>query len=153
MDFRCLTNVYSLKKYPNCPESWQVLGSNDAESPVKFWNDWRTLHRNLVRSRLWEILGYSLWYWLKINSTEVTRVLSSFRTAAYTNHQNVIRTTQPSTMGGPLGDPGFWTLDSTYICVYAEGWDCKSVGTVKQSRYLNMCRGWRYWNSQVRETV
>ena len=24
-----------------------------------------------------------------------------------------IRTTQPSTMGGPLGNLGFWTLDST----------------------------------------
>ena len=43
------------------------------------------------------------------------RVLSSFLTIAYTDHPKVIRTTQPSTMGGPLGDPRFWTLDSTAI--------------------------------------
>ena len=41
------------------------------------------------------------------------RVISSFLTTAYSDHPKVIRTIQPSTMGGPLGDPGFWTLDST----------------------------------------
>ena len=26
-------------------------------------------------------------------------------------------------------------------------WDCETVGTVKQSRYISMCRGWRPWSS------
>ena len=57
--FRCLTNVYCLNKYSNCFESLHLLGSTVAELPLKFWDDWRTLHRNLVRSILREILGYN----------------------------------------------------------------------------------------------
>ena len=41
------------------------------------------------------------------------KVLSLFLTTTYTHYPKVIWTTQPSTMGGPLGDPGFSTLDST----------------------------------------
>ena len=32
-------------------------------------------------------------------------------------------------------------------------WDYETVGTVKHSRYISMCRGWRPWNSQAFEAV
>ena len=42
---------------------------------------------------------------------------------------------------------------AAWISIHAEGWDCETVRTVKQSRYLSMCRWWRPWNSLAREAV
>ena len=42
---------------------------------------------------------------------------------------------------------------AAYICIYAEGWDCKTVRTVKCPRYISMRRGQRLWNSWDREVV
>ena len=104
----------SLENTPVALKLERQLDTTGSGSPIKFQNDWRTLNRNLVRPRLNEILGYRPWWWWKTDGIEVViRVLSSFLTTTYTDHPKIIRTTQPSTMGGPLGDPRFWTLDST----------------------------------------
>ena len=41
--------------------------------------------------------------------TQLIRVLLSFLITAYTDYLKIIQTSVPFTMGGPLGDPGFWT--------------------------------------------
>ena len=58
-----------------------------------------------------------LQYWLKMNITmshyEIVVSLSFLTTSVYTDHSNVTRTTQRSSMDGPLDDPGFSTLESS----------------------------------------
>ena len=106
-------------KFPIALKFDRQLGTTSSGPPIKFQNDWITLNRNLVRPRLNEILGYRPWWSWKTNGIEVIiRVLLSFLTTTYTDHPKLIRTTQPSTMGGPLGDPRFWTLDSTVIIFF-----------------------------------
>ena len=39
------------------------------------------------------------------------------------------------------------------MSICATHWDCETVGTMKQSRYICMHRVWRPWNSQACEAV
>ena len=116
INFRRIFAVWQLvwKNTPIALKFDRQLGTTGSGLPIKFQIDWRTFNRNLVLPRLNKILGYRPWWWWKTNGIEVTiRVLLPFLTIAYTDHPKVIRTTQPATMGGPLGDPRFWTLNST----------------------------------------
>ena len=73
-------------------------------------------------------------YWLNINITmshyEIAVSLSFLTTSVYTEHANVIRTTQRSSVDGPLDNPGFSTLDSTF---------CRLPSFLK-STFLVFCR-------------
>ena len=44
------------------------------------------------------------------------------------------------------------TLGCLHQCT-CKCWDCETVRTMKQSRYINTCRGWRPWNTQACEAV
>ena len=80
------------------------LGSIAAEAPTCIISKWL---ENL------KYQSHTFWYWLKWMTHNGIAVSLSFLTTLYTDHPGITRTTQQSTMVGPLGDPGFSTLDST----------------------------------------
>ena len=85
-------------------EIWQVwLSSIAAEPSVKFPSDWK----------IWNI-NFMLFFsgWKEITHYDIV-VSLSYLSTSYTYHPNVAWTPQLSTVDGPLGDPGFSTLDST----------------------------------------
>ena len=45
------------------------------------------------------------------------------------------------------------TIWKSAISICAESWDYETVGTVEQSKYINMCKGWGPWNGRTREAV
>ena len=59
----------------------------------------------------------------KQHRSHIIKVLSWFLTTAHTDHPKAIWTTQPSTIGGPLGDPGFRTL--LWTALQGALYDCR----------------------------
>ena len=75
------------------------------------------------------ILKVTCPWWLNVNSTEVIYGFHrhSWPQHIWTGHPKVIRTTQPSTIGGPLGNPRFSTLDSTAKVYMQQQWNSEVV--------------------------
>ena len=112
-NFRSLTTYVVCKNTPIALKFDGQLGTTGSGPPIKFQNDWRNLNINPVRPRRDLRIQALVMVENKRHRSHI-RVLSSFLTTAYTDHPKVIRATQPSTMGGPLGDPRLWTALSRW---------------------------------------
>ena len=93
-------------KYSNHFEIWQAwLDSMAAEPPVKFPSDW-SIETSISRFLL---LVENRYHNVTLRNCCFIVILTI---SVYTDHSNVTRATQRSSVDSPLGEPGFSTLAS-----------------------------------------